>query len=170
MEAGECVIVADSGQQAVVAIPEVRTFGSPLEPGALVRWRTYRAPTPTQPDDLSEARLMLAQALQVAIETLETMDVARWRPEEAEEIALLASSAIPQQIDDALPPGLDPRRIQLLVRAARLEAIADLAMTDDGATVTLWAADQRLAALRHVAGAARLAMSAASYFPHTGTS
>lgn len=165
MDAGECVVV-DGGPHhgALVAVPDVVAFGSPLEPGAMVRWQLYEASVTTVPVSLGEARRMLAEALVIAVDALESMDVARWRPDAAEEIAELASARVPDQIADVLPPALDPRRADLLVRAARLEAIADLAMADDGAAVTLWAADQRHAALRHVSGAARHAMSAASTF------
>ncbi|MFV0253921.1 MAG: hypothetical protein ACK5H2_11400 [Beutenbergiaceae bacterium] len=169
MDAGECIVVDPGAHQpGLVAVPEVTAFGSALEPGAMVRWQTHHAQISVAPVGLSEARSMLAEALVVAVDALESMDVARWRPDAAEEIAELASAAVPHHIADALPAELDPRRAHLLVRAARLEAIAELAMADDGAAVTLWAADQRHAALRHVAGAARQAMTAASTFPPPG--
>lgn len=167
MDAGECVVV-DTGAAApaLVAVPDVVAFGSALEPGAMVRWQVHSARVSMAPVGLGEARRLLAEALVVAVDALESMDVARWRPDAAEEIAELASAVVPDQVARTLPPDLDPRRSDLLVRAARLEAIAELAMADDGAAVTLWAADQRHAALRHVAGAARRAMSAACTFPH----
>lgn len=167
MDAGECVVV-DGGANAgaLVAVPEVVAFGSALEPGAMVRWQVHQAQASIAPTSLGEARRMLAEALVIAVDALEAMDVARWRPDAAEEIAELASSAVPPEISRQLPPDLDPRRSDLLVRAARLEAIAELAMADDGAAVTLFTADQRQAALRHVAGAARHAMQAASTFAH----
>ncbi len=165
MDAGECVVV-DGGASAgaLVAVPDVVAFGSALEPGAMVRWRLHHARASIAPASLGEARRMLAEALVIAVDALEAMDVARWRPDAAEEIAELASSSVPPEISDQLPPDLDPRRSDLLVRAARLEAIAELAMADDGAAVTLFAADQRQAALRHVASASRHAMQAASTF------
>lgn len=167
MDAGECVVVdGGTSSAALVAIPDVVAFGSALEPGAMVRWQQHATRVSSPPVGLGEARRMLAEALVVAVDALEAMDVARWRPDAAEEIAELASSIVPDQIARQLPPDLDPRRSDLLVRGARLEAIAELAMADDGAAVTLWAADQRQAALRHVAGAARHAMSAATTFPH----
>lgn len=165
MDAGECVVVdAGPGRGALVAVPDVVAFGSALEPGAMVRWQLHRAEVATAPVSLGEARRVLAEALVVAVDTLESMDVARWRPDAAEEIAALASSQVPPHVAEQLPPGLDPRRSDLLVRAARLEAIAELAMADDGAAVTIVTADQRQAALRHVARAARHAMQAASTF------
>lgn len=167
MDAGECVVVdGGPGVGALVAVPDVVAFGSALEPGAMVRWQLHSAQASIVPVSLGEARRMLAEALVIAVDALEAMDVARWRADAAEEIAQLASSRVPPEVADQLPPGLDPRRSDLLVRAARLEAIAELAMADDGAAVTLFTADQRQAALRHVAGAARHAMSAASTFIH----
>ncbi len=167
MDAGECVVVdGGAGAQALVAVPDVVAFGSALEPGAMVRWQVHTAQAAIVPVSLGDARRMLAEALVIAVDALESMDVARWRPDAAEEIAELASSAVPAEISHQLPPRLDPRRSDLLVRAARLEAIAELAMADDGAAVTLFAADQRQAALRHVASASRHAMSAASTFAH----
>lgn len=167
MDAGECVVVDGAASAgALVAIPDVVAFGSALEPGAMVRWELHHTRVAIVPVSLGDARRMLAEALVIAVDALESMDVARWRPDAAEEISQLASSSVPLEISDQLPPGLDPRRSDLLVRAARLEAIAELAMADDGAAVTLFAADQRQAALRHVAGASRHAMSAASTFAH----
>lgn len=167
MDAGECVVVDGGADQgALVAVPDVVAFGSALEPGAMVRWKRHQGRVRVAPVGLGEARRMLAEALVVAVDALESMDVARWRPDAAEEIADLASSSVPEPVARVLPPELDPRRADLLVRAARLEAIAELAMADDGAAVTLWAADQRNAALRHVASAARHAMSATSTFAH----
>lgn len=163
MEAGECLL-AHSG---LVAVPDVVAFGSALEPGAMVQWATFSEPVRLPTLTLAEARSLLAETLVVAVDALERIDVARWRPEAADEIAALASSQIPPAIADVLPYDLDPRRRDLLVRSARLEAIADLALADDGASVTMWHADQRGAALRHVAGSARQAMSAATAFtPH----
>lgn len=166
MDAGESVVV-DGGpaSTALVAVPDVVAFGSALEPGAMVRWDLHEARLQLAPVGLGEARRMLAEALVIAVDALESMDVARWRPDAAEEIAELASAVVPPQVADQLPPDLDPRRADLLVRAARLEAIAELAMADDGAAVTIFAADQRQAALRHVAGAARKAMTAATTYP-----
>ena len=61
-----------------------------------------------------------------------------------------------------MPPELDGRRLRVLVSAARLRAIVELATADDGGAINLWQADQRSTALREVDRAARRAMSAAT--------
>lgn len=160
IDAGECLVCPDG----LVAVPDVVGFGSVLEPGAMVQWELFDQPCNPPLPTLAEGRRILAEALVIAVDALETMDVARWKPEAADDIAELAANSVPAAIADLLPTGLDPRRKELLARAARLEAIAHLALTDDGAAVNTWQADQRGAALRHVAGAARQAMVAASVF------
>ncbi|MGC0251196.1 hypothetical protein [Pseudactinotalea sp. Z1748] len=150
-----------------IAVPDERAFGSELEPGELLGWQVW-----TEPVDgsgwvppvitMAEARTGLAEALDLAIETLLSVDVARWREEAAEEIAMLGSDELPPPAADRIPPGLDPRRSHVLSRAVRLQAIVDLATQDDGAAVNSWQADQRTAALRHVAAAARGALCAVS--------
>lgn len=169
IEAGECLVIgavagaaADSG---LVAVPEVTEFGTELEPGAMVTWRQFAPPSRLPViDSPAEARAMLAEALTVAVDALTSMDVARWREDAAEEIAQLASGHVPGSLLVRLPDDLEPRRIDLLVRAARLAAIVDLARADDGAAVNAWQADQRAAALKHVDMASRRAMAAASAY------
>ncbi|MBK5248188.1 MAG: hypothetical protein JJE50_01950 [Actinomycetales bacterium] len=165
MEAGECLVIGapPGGSSGRVAVPDVTVFGSHLEPGALVTWHVFDGPAAVVAvDSPGDARRLLAEALGIAVDALTRMDVARWREVAAEEIALLASQSVPSSLEVLLPPELDPRRAELLVRAARLEAIVELAVADDGAAVNTWQVDQRAAALRHVASAARRAMSAAS--------
>lgn len=150
-----------------VAVPQVTEFGSEWEPGELLSWDVLTEPVDGSawvPPVLSlgEARLELAQALTIAIETLTSMDVARWREDAAEEIAMLGSDTLPETIAARLPPGVGGRRLDVLSRAVRLRAIVDLAEQDDGAAVNAWQADQRTAALRHVATAARTALAAVS--------
>ncbi|MPV49854.1 MULTISPECIES: hypothetical protein [unclassified Pseudactinotalea] len=160
VDAGECLVCP----AALVAVPEVLAFGSALEPGAIVTWEVFEQPSNPPLATPADGRRMVAEALVVAVDALESVDVARWRPEAAEDIAALATNEVPASIEAVLPGQLDRRRRELLGRAARLEAIADLALADDGAAVNVWQADQRGAALRHVVTAARTAMVAASTF------
>ncbi|SED91989.1 hypothetical protein [Ruania alba] len=164
IETGEAVVaVGNPGETTVVALPHVQTFGSALEPGAMVTWAVHRCEGNTGvPDSPADARRSLTEALELAIDALTRMDVARWRPEAAEDIAMLASATVPPELHLRLPGGLDGRRLDLLVRAARLNAIVDLATEDDGAAVNVWQVDQRSAAMRHVAAAARRAMVSAT--------
>ncbi|HLS14738.1 MAG TPA: hypothetical protein VK095_09520 [Beutenbergiaceae bacterium] len=170
VEAGEALLSGPpAGAQGVlqIAVPQVQAFGSHVEPGALVDWQTWSEPTSGTAwvpplISLSEARADLAEALNVAIEALTAIDVARWREDAAEEIAMLADNDLPEAIAGRVPPGLGTRHAQILGRAVRLQAIVALAEEDDGAAVNLWQADQRTAALRHVATAARRALMALS--------
>ncbi|UFU05025.1 hypothetical protein [Ruania halotolerans] len=163
-ETGEAVVAVGNPHHAtIVALPYVQEFGSALEPGAMVTWHVHRCEGVVGvPDTPADARRSLTQALEVAIDALTRMDVARWRPEAAEDIAMLASATVPPDLHLRLPGGLDGRRLDLLVRAARLSAIVALAEQDDGAAVNVWQADQRDAAMRHVAAAARRAMVSAT--------
>lgn len=163
LAAGEAVLVRSAGRQTTTAVPVVTEFGSAWEPGAMVTWQvTVSSAVVSMPDSLGEARRDLTEALELAIEALTQMDVARWREEAATEIAQLASADVPGTIARVLPPGLDTRSRDLLVRAARLQAIVALAAEDDGAAVNVWQADQRAAAMRHVGSTARRAMMAAT--------
>ncbi|GEN79144.1 FAD-binding oxidoreductase [Actinotalea fermentans] len=162
VEAGECVLV-ETPTGAFAAVPDVRSFGSPAEPGHLVTWRVLPVPAWTLGvmaaiGSLADAERELREALRTATEALDRLDVARWR-EDA--VAALASLRAEPDVR-ALPPGLEPRRARVLALAARLRVIVELASDDDGGAVNLWQADQRSAALRHVDHAARRAMCAAT--------
>lgn len=163
LAAGEAVLVRAAGGQTTIAVPQVEEFGSAWEPGAMVTWQlSVSSAVVSVPDSLAEARRDLTEALELAIEALTQMDVARWREEAATEIGQLASADVPATIAGVLPPELGTRARDLLVRAARLQAIVDLATEDDGAAVNVWQADQRAAAMRHVGSTARRAMTAAT--------
>lgn len=162
--AGEAVLVS-TPDGTYAAVPEVTTFGSVYEPGHLVTWHVHavpdwRATLVGQVGTLSDAERELRIALSRATEALATLDVARWRPDAAERIASLRSTADPGW---DLPPDTEGRRLRVLVTAARLRAIVDLATADDGGAVNLWQADQRSTALRDIDRAARRALSAATH-------
>lgn len=165
VEAGECLVV-DARDGGWVAVPLVRRFGNDVEPGHSVSWQISAAADPARGvaaavDSPTAARAGLARALVTATDALGRLDVARWRPEAAQQIAALASDEVP---DWPLPPDVGPERLEMLARAARLLAIVRLARESEAATVTAWAADQRSAALREVESAARRAMSAATAY------
>ena len=110
-----------------------------------------------------DAERHLRAALVQATDALTSLDIARWRPDAAEAITELRAIVDPGR---TLPPGLDERRARVLMTAARLRAIVDLATADDGGAVNLWQADQRSSALREVDSAARRAISAATVRSH----
>lgn len=158
VEAGEAVL-GDAGTPFGL-VPEVREFGSVLEPGALVTWHahevgTARAGSVESPVDAERA---LHEALATATSALADLDVSRWREDAAERIAALRGGALPR---DAVPPGLDGRTVGVLVTATRVREIVSLATEDDGAAVSGWEATQRARVLRDVDGVARRALAAA---------
>jgi hypothetical protein len=163
-EAGEAVLVSTPDGD-FAAVPGVEEFGSVLEPGHLVTWHVHAVPPWRQAlvghvGTLAEAERELATALTRATEALVSLDVARWRPDAAEQIAALRSTPDARGV---LPPGLEPRRVRVIGSALRLRAIVDIATSDDGAAVNLWQADQRHSALRDVDRAARRALAVATH-------
>ena len=87
---------------------------------------------------------------------LAELDVARWRPEIADEVMALG-----RPVDLAPPPGVPARCAELAVRAARCLAIVRLAATDDGAAVSSYEMEARADALRPLDSAARRGLVAA---------
>ncbi len=165
--AGECVLLHSHHQGWDLAlVPEVRRFGSRLEPGAMVTWRTHEVPdwrTAFQAavGSLDDAERGLREGLLLATQALVALDVARWRPDAAERIAAVRDGGLAA---DRLTAEFtaSSQRVRVMTQAARLRAIVALATEDEGGAVNLWQADQRTAALRDVDRLARRAMSAAS--------
>jgi len=163
LAAGECVLVSTSAG-SFAAIPKVEEFGSDIEPGHFVTWSVHRVPDWRNSiqgvvGSLADSERDLRGALVSATEALAALDVARWRDDAAQAIAQLRADADPGW---PVPPGLEGRRLRVLIAAARLRAIVELATADDGGAISLWQADQRSTALREVDRAARRAMSAAT--------
>ncbi|GAA4286340.1 hypothetical protein [Georgenia daeguensis] len=171
LDAGEGLLLRRPGnptERCAVIVPEREVYGSVLERGELVTWvvdhdLSEHLPAPSLllagVEPLSQARRDIQLALSDAVDALEALDVARDRPDLADELLDLSLATLP---DELLPPRLDPRRLDVLERAARLTAILDLATGDDGAAVTAGQAGARAAALAHVARSARHALAAAS--------
>lgn len=163
LDAGECVLLA-TAEGTVAAVPHVERFGSALEPGHLVRWRTVEVPdwrtaVLGRVGSLADAERDLRESLRVATEALVDLDVARWRPEAAEEVADLRTAAL---APTRVPPHLDGQRLRVLASAARLRGVVRLATQDHGGAVNAWQVDQRSTALREVDRVARRAMAAAA--------
>jgi hypothetical protein len=163
VDAGECVLVERRGR-AFAAVPEVRRFGSDLEPGHLVRWDVVEV-EPWQNRVLGsvgtveDAERELRAALVTATEALDALDVASWREDAADAIARLRA---PVDLGSTVPSALDARRARVLSQAVRLRTIVELASRDDGGAVNLWQSDQRGAALHAVGDASRRALEAAT--------
>lgn len=145
LEAGEAVVFggADAG-----LVPHVA--------GAGVSWRFHEASSRRQVPDIAEADTTLRQVLLTAADTLADLDVARWRPEVADELMALRSS-----VDLSLPRHWEPRQVRLASLAVRCRTIVDLALDDDGGAVSVAEADARRAALAPLDHAARRALVAA---------
>lgn len=163
VDAGEAVLVL-AGGAGLALVPEVRRFGSELEPGHLVTWQVtpvpdWRLALQGRLGSLADAERDLRQGLVLATEALQRLDVARWRPDAA---ALIGAVPRLELQTSRLPRDLDGRRARTLTSAARLRTIVSLAVEDDGGAVNLWQADQRTAALRDVDRVARAALCAAA--------
>lgn len=162
LDAGEAVVaLGEAGGWALV--PEVMAFGSAAEPGHLVTWRVRALPGAQRSltgtlGTLGEAHQDLRATLLQAVQALDDLDVSRWRPEAADELARLRTDPMVA----ALPTGLDRRVVGVLSEALRLLRIVELAQEDHGGAVNVWQADQRATALREVGRAARRAVAAAT--------
>jgi len=128
----------------------------PHRTGAGVVWTCHSAVSRRQVPDVAEADQSLRQALVAATATLARMDVARWRPQVADELM-----ALRRDVDLPVPATMVPRAVRLAGLAARCRTIVDLALEDEGGSITGAEADARRAALLPLDGAARRGLVAA---------
>jgi hypothetical protein len=132
----------------------------PVRAGAGVVWRCLPAEHRRQVPDLAEADMGLRAALPEVADRLATLDVARWRPQVADELMALRR---PQELH--LPDGMDGRAQRMVGLATRCRRIVDLALADDGGAITAVEADDRRHALVPLDRAARRALVAACSNP-----
>jgi hypothetical protein len=164
LEAGECVLVplaeGPSKAGALALVPQVTEFGSEAEPGAMVTWHVYgvRAPRVTDLGGIAEADQELRTALDRATRELARLDVARWREDAADRLALIRDGGVEPGL---LPPTTPQRCLRVLATAARVQAIVELAAEDDGGSVTGYEAGARTEALRDLERVSRRAVVAA---------
>ena len=132
----------------------------PVRAGAGVVWRCLPAHERRQLPDLAEADTELRGALPRVADELAALDVARWRPEVADELMALRR---PQELP--VPDGMLPRAQRMVALATRCRAIVELALADDGGAITAAESDRRREALRPLDRAARRALVAACTYP-----
>lgn len=128
----------------------------PARAGSGVVWRCFPAYARRQVPDLAEADTGLRTALPTAADALAALDVARWRPEVADELMALRR---PQGLD--VPAAMEPRAQRMLATALRCLRIVALALADDGGALTAGEAERRRGALVPLDRAARRAVVAA---------
>jgi len=161
---GEFTIAALAAGEAVTGrgiglVPRVTEHGSELgSRTTCVLWTAYELGEPApDPITVAEAEHDLTAATRDAASALAALDVARWRPEVAGELARVRRGVTPD-----LPPGHEGRTVRLLAQADRLAAVLDLARADaPGGAVTGAEARARDDALRPLATALRRARIAA---------
>lgn len=139
LEAGEAVVAAGVG-----LVPE--------EDARTVVWRAYAAgPVPWV--DERETAIVLRTTLAEVTRRLVDLEVASWQPEIPD---LLMNLRDRRPL--ALPPGLDPRRVDTAERAVLCLDIVALARDGDGGSVTSTEITRRRAALDELDRAARRAL------------
>jgi hypothetical protein len=143
LEAGEAVVV-DAGLGLV-----------PHRTGAAVIWTVHPAARRQLPD-VGEADRQLRTALIDTANALAALEVARWRPEVADELLNLR-----RREPVHAPRGVPPRCAELASRGLQAIGIVDLALEDDGGAISAAEATARESALRPLARAGRRALVAA---------
>ena len=147
-------VAAQAAGEALVTDSDVGLVPGEIHEG-YVRWDRFVA-VRRQVPDLGEAdRGLRGQVLETS-RRLAELDVAKWRPEIADEVMALG-----RPNDLSPPPGVPARCAELAVRAARCLAIVRLAATDDGAAVSVYEMEARADALRPLDSAARRGLVAA---------
>ena len=144
LDVGEAVVLEGCGLGLV-----------PHRAGAGVVWRCHRATLPRQVPDSSEADAALRGALVRTADALSDLEVARWRPAVADELMALRRPA-----DFVFPQGTPARAVRVAALALRCRTVVDLALEDDGGSITAAEADARRRALAPLDAAARRALVA----------
>ena len=127
----------------------------PRRVGAAVEWQAHPAGRRTVPD-VGEADRELRRALLAAANTLAALDVARWRPEVADELTDLRH---PRAV--AGPAGVPARCLDLAGRGLQAITVVDLALADDGGALSVANAEARRSALVPLERTGRRALVAA---------
>ena len=143
----------DVGEAVVAVSTEAGLV--PSRVGPTIEWSIMAARRRQLPD-VGEADRELRGVLLESAERLAALEVARWRPEIADRLMNLRHRPAL-----APAPGVPTRCVDLASRALQALEIADLALEDDGAALTVHEIDQRRGALAPLARAGRRALVAA---------
>jgi hypothetical protein len=128
---------------------------TPRAVGPTYEWQAHPA-SPRQLPDVGESDRSLRATVLGSARDLAALDVARWRPEVADQLLNLRHlAAVPA------PPGVPPRCVELAARAMQALEIVDLALADDGGAVTSAEIAARRGALGPLERAGRRALVAA---------
>ncbi len=144
LEVGEAVVAIGSESGLV-----------PSRVGPTIEWTRHPARRRQLPD-VGEADRGLREVLLESADRLASLDVARWRPELADRLMNLRHR---QPL--VAPPGVPPRCVDLAARGLQALEIAELALEDDGAALTVHEIGRRRGALAPLARAGRRALVAA---------
>ena len=144
IECGEAVVLSGAGLGLV-----------PARAGRGVVWRCLPAQRRQLPD-VGEADRALRLAVLEASVALAGLEVARWRPEVADELMNLRHLHLP-----AAPDGTPPTCVQLAARGVQALGIVEVALADDGAAISAAQIQLRWEALQPLARAGRRALVAA---------
>ena len=138
LDAGEAVVLDGTGL-GFVPVVDART----------VLWQVGPA-EPAPPLDRAEEGRRLRQVLVTTTADLARLDVASWQPEIPD---LLMN--VRHRPDLPLPPGVEPRAVEDLERAALCLDIVDLALRDDGGATSAYEMAERRRCLTELDRAAR---------------
>lgn len=145
LEAEQAVVLLGSGIGLV-----------PDRSGDVVTWTAYDAHLPRPVPMLRDAARALRVALVEAAQALADLQVARWRPEIADELTDLRRPRA-----DLAVPGTAPEVAPVIAQALLSRRVIDLALDDEGGAVDLGTIERRRALLGDLDHAARHALVAA---------
>ena len=129
-----------------------------LVPGDGEAWRADVLEAVVPPLDATQLRREVHLATEEAIAALTGLDLARERPELADELTDLVTAVV----DPRLLPPMPSRRRDLLERSLRLAGLCERALEDDGAAASAAQAARRAAVLRPLLAVARRGVCAAT--------
>lgn len=151
------------GEATLVDLPDVPIGLVPAEDDrgssyAGIRWSAYELTRAApQTPSLAEAEQALALTLRSTADFLLELDVAASGPAADAALADLRRD----KAGTGLAPGYPPRAHRVAAQAARLAAISQVGLADDGGSITSHEADARRTALRDLERAVRRARVAA---------